>query len=56
MKNCIFNYFATVNREDIDEYIDLRGIFIYQSMNDESNVGTTTFNTSNSKISIDESS
>jgi len=56
MKDCMFNCFATGNREENGEYVDLGGIFIYQSMSGDANIGTATFNVSGSKLSIDESS
>lgn len=48
--------FGEGNRKDGDEYVDLAGIFIYQSMSGDANVGTSTFNCKNTDLKIDESS
>ena len=56
MTDSNFNCFATGNREDNGEYVDLGGIFIYQSMSGDADVGTATFNVTDSELSIDESS
>ena len=44
------------NREDNGEYVDLGGVFIYQSMSGDADVGTSQFTCSNSKLSIAEDS
>ena len=44
------------NRKDGDNYVDLGGIFIYQSMSGDADVGTSTFTAKNSKLSIAEDS
>ena len=41
------------NRKDGDNYVDLAGIFIYQSMSGDADVGTSTFNCKNSDLSIE---
>jgi hypothetical protein len=56
LNNCDFNCFAQGNREDNGEYVDLGGLFIYQSMSGDADVGTSTFNATDCKLSIDESS
>ena len=56
LNNCDFNCFAEGNRKDGDNYIDLGGIFIYQSMSGDADVGTSTFDCENSVLSIDKSS
>lgn len=48
--------FAEGNRKDGDKYVDLAGIFIYQSMSGDADVGTSTFDCKNSELSIDTSS
>lgn len=44
------------NRKDGNNYVDLGGIFIYQSMSGDSDVGTSLFTAKNSKLSIAENS
>lgn len=56
MNDCDFNSFAGGNREENGEYVDLGGIFIYQSMSGDANVGTATLDATNTKLSIDENS
>ena len=41
------------NRQDGDKYVDLGGIFIYQSMSGDANVGTSLFSAKNSKIELE---
>ena len=48
--------YAQGNRQDGDVYVDLGGIFIYQSMSGDADVGTSTFTARNSKLSIAEDS
>ena len=48
--------FAEGNRKDGDKYVDLAGIFIYQSMSGDADVGTSTFDCKNSELTIDTSS
>lgn len=40
------------NRQDNGEYVDLGGIFIYQSMSGDADVGTSLFTAKDSKLSI----
>ena len=56
LDKCQFNCFATGNRENNGQFVDLGGIFIYQSMSGDAIVGTATFNASESDLSIDSSS
>ncbi len=44
------------NREDNGEYVDLGGIFIYQSMSGDADVGTSTFTAKSSALSIESDS
>ena len=44
------------NRQDGNEYVDLGGIFIYQSMSGDSDIGTSLFTAKDSKLSIAEDS
>ncbi len=48
--------FGEGNRKDGDNYVDLAGIFIYQSMSGDADVGTSTFMCKNSKLTVDSSS
>lgn len=56
MDNCELSCFAGGNREDNGKFVDLGGIFIYQSMSGDADVGTATLNAKDSRLSIDESS
>ncbi len=47
---------AKGNRESNGRYVDLAGIFIYQSMSGDADVGTAVFIANNSKLSIDSTS
>ena len=44
--------YAEGNRQDGSEYVDLGGVFIYQSMSGDADVGTSLFTAKNSKLSI----
>ncbi len=44
------------NRQDGDEYVDLGGVFIYQSMSGDADVGTSLFTAKDSTLSIAEDS
>ena len=44
------------NREDNGEYVDLGGVFIYQSMSGDADVGTSIFTAKDSALSIEEDS
>ena len=52
LDNCDLTGYAGGNRQDGDEYVDLGGIFIYQSMSGDADVGTSLFTAENSKLSI----
>ena len=52
LTDCDFSAAAGGNREDNGEYVDLGGVFIYQSMSGDADVGTSTFTAKNSALSI----
>ena len=56
LSNCDLKGYAGGNRQDADKYVDLGGIFIYQSMSGDAGVGTSHFKAENSKLSIPEDS
>ena len=56
LANCDFSAAAGGNREDNGEYVDLGGVFIYQSMSGDADVGTSTFTAKNSALSIESDS
>ena len=56
LSNCDLSAAAGGNREDNGEYVDLGGVFIYQSMSGDADVGTSTFTAKNSALSIEEDS
>ena len=56
LTNCDFSAAAGGNREDNGEYVDLGGVFIYQSMSGDADVGTSTFTAKNSALSIESDS
>ncbi|WP_407415191.1 hypothetical protein [Methanobrevibacter sp.] len=56
LANCDLTGYGEGNRQDGDEYVDLGGIFIYQSMSGDADVGTSTFNATNSNLKIAEDS
>lgn len=56
LTNCDLSAAAGGNREDNGEYVDLGGVFIYQSMSGDADVGTSTFTAKNSVLSIEEDS
>ena len=56
LDNCDLTGYAEGNRQDGDEYVDLGGVFIYQSMSGDADVGTSLFTAKNSKLSISEDS
>ncbi|MDO5859705.1 hypothetical protein [Methanobrevibacter sp.] len=56
LTNCDLTGYAEGNRQDGDEYVDLGGVFIYQSMSGDADVGTSLFTAENSKLSIAEDS
>jgi hypothetical protein len=56
LDNCQLTGFGEGNRKDGDNYVDLAGIFIYQSMSGDADIGTATFNCKNSDLTIDKES
>ena len=56
LKDCNFTCFGEGNRKDGDNYVDLGGIFIYQSMSGDADIGTATFICEDSTLSIDSAS
>lgn len=56
LTNCDLKGYAEGNRQDGDTYVDLGGVFIYQSMSGDADVGTSHFSAKNSKLSIPEDS
>ncbi|WP_143714335.1 hypothetical protein [Methanobrevibacter ruminantium] len=56
LSNCEFSAGAGGNREDNGEYVDLGGVFIYQSMSGDADVGTSLFDANCCVLSIEEDS
>ena len=56
LSNCDLTGYAEGNRKDGDAYVDLGGVFIYQSMSGDADVGTSLFSADNSKLSISSNS
>lgn len=56
LSDCDLTGYAEGNRQDGSEYVDLGGVFIYQSMSGDADVGTSLFDAKNSKLSIAEDS
>ena len=56
LTNCDLSAAAGGNRQDNGEYVDLGGVFIYQSMSGDADVGTSTFTAKNSVLSIESDS
>ena len=52
LSNCELSGYAEGNRKDGDNYVDLGGVFIYQSMSGDADVGTSLFSAKDSKLSI----
>ena len=52
LTDCDLTGYAEGNRKDGDSYVDLGGVFIYQSMSGDADVGTSLFTAKNSKLSI----
>ena len=52
LTNCDLTGYAQGNRQDGDKYVDLGGIFIYQSMSGDADIGTSTFTAKNSNLEI----
>lgn len=56
LTNCDLTGYAEGNRQDGDVYVDLGGVFIYQSMSGDADVGTSTFTVKDSELKIAEDS
>ena len=56
LTDCDLTGYAGGNRQDGDAYVDLGGVFIYQSMSGDADVGTSLFTAKNSKLAIAEDS
>ena len=56
LTNCDLSAAAGGNREDNGEYVDLGGVFIYQSMSGDADVGTSIFTAKDSVLSIESDS
>ena len=56
LSNCDLTGYGGGNRQDGNKYVDLGGIFIYQSMSGDANIGTSHFIAENSKLTIPEES
>ena len=56
LTDCDMTGYGEGNRQDGDAYVDLGGIFIYQSMSGDADVGTSTFSAKNSQLKIAEDS
>ena len=56
LTNCDLKGYGEGNRQDGDEYVDLGGVFIYQSMSGDADVGTSLFKAVNSKLTIPQES
>lgn len=52
LNNCDLTGYAQGNRQSNGEYVDLGGVFLYQSMSGDASEGTATFNSQDSKLSI----
>jgi len=52
LKNCNLDCSAEGNRKDGDNYVDLGGIFIYQSMSGDADVGTSLFDCEDTTLSV----
>lgn len=52
LTNCNLTGYAEGNRMDGDNYVDLGGVFIYQSMSGDADVGTSLFTAKDSTLSI----
>lgn len=56
LSDCDLTGYAQGNRQDGDTWVDLGGVFIYQSMSGDADVGTSQFTAKNSKLTIPEDS
>lgn len=52
INNCELTGYGEGNRQDGGSYVDLGGVFIYQSMSGDADVGTSLFSAQNSKLTI----
>lgn len=52
LTDCDLTGYGEGNRQDGDSYVDLGGVFIYQSMSGDADVGTSAFTAKNSKLTI----
>ncbi|MBR6993046.1 MAG: hypothetical protein IKH85_03100 [Methanobrevibacter sp.] len=56
LTDCDLIGYGEGNRQDGDGYVDLGGVFIYQSMSGDADVGTSHFTAKNSKLTIPQES
>ena len=56
LTDCDLTGYGQGNRQDGDTWVDLGGVFIYQSMSGDADVGTSQFTAKNSKLTIPEDS
>ena len=56
LTDCDLTGYAQGNRQDGGTWVDLGGVFIYQSMSGDADVGTSQFSATNSKLEIAEDS
>ena len=56
LADCDLTGYGEGNRQDGDAYVDLGGVFIYQSMSGDADVGTSQFTAKNSKLTIPQES
>ena len=56
LADCDLSGYGEGNRQDGSTYVDLGGVFIYQSMSGDADVGTSHFSAKNSKLTIPEES
>ena len=56
LTDCDLTGYGEGNRQDGDAYVDLGGVFIYQSMSGDADVGTSQFTAKNSKLTIPQES
>ncbi len=56
LTDCDLSGYGEGNRQDGSTYVDLGGVFIYQSMSGDADVGTSHFSAKNSKLTIPEES
>ena len=56
LTDCDLTGYGEGNRQDGDAYVDLGGVFIYQSISGDADVGTSQFTAKNSKLTIPQES